>query len=155
MTQKEFNKILDDWNWYHSDMTWDEYYKTYINLDYVKGDHQRNYQRNDDLVYHTNNTKANNRSINYVLGDLEAPYFELLDNGNLIYHHDTYGAIEYNKKSITQLISPFAYMSMWVDDNLDLIADVPIVIYGDTEFEFNEYGNLIIKNSIGEEDGTN
>lgn len=153
MTQSEILLTLADWKAYYGDLSWNEYYTRFLCPSYSKTDGQRNYQRNEDVVYHTTNTKTNKRTINYLLGDIEAPVFELHSNGNLYYSHSSYGSIQYNKNNIEQVLYPFAYMSIEADKDNCLIANIPTVAYGDVDIQFNSDGELIIKTNI--DNGTN
>lgn len=151
MTQGEILYILADWQGYYKDLSWQEYYERFLCPSYQKTDGQRDYQRNDSLVYHTTNTKANKRTIKYLLEDIEG--LEFKQDGNLYYNHSKYGNIQYNKNNIEQVIYPFAYMSIEADKDNCLIANIPTVALGDVDIQFNSVGELIIKTNI--DNGTN
>lgn len=140
---KEWYLLYQDWEQHYkgSISWWDFYTKRY--LQFVRTDKQRNYQRNKDIVYHTKGTKVNKRALKYLIGDVKAPVFTLVDETGILYYTlDSYSAPYTERGEIQQIITPIAYVRIYMNDNLELVADVPIMLLGDTRFFIDGSGNL-------------
>lgn len=100
---------------------------------------QRNYKRNDDIIYN---------SVTGIKYDSEVTY-DIVTDVNL-YLDGQYlklktEELEYNYSFGTDRIRPFTFITMEVDNNMNLNANIPNVIKDSCKFEIdNNLGNLIL-----------
>ncbi len=120
--------------------SWWEYWNLYVTKKWHRGNKQRNYQRNKDIIYKSTSTKRNGSNVEYELVPIE--------DGNL-YLDGKFLKLKYKDKGYSSdltidRIRPFDFLTMWVDDGMNLIADVPNIII-DAEFKIDNNGNLTLK----------
>ena len=136
---KAYNEYLED---NKGCQTWFEYYNLYVVQKWVRGNKQRNYQRNKDIIYKSTSTKRNNQEVKYELVPLEGNgNFYLYQNCYLQFYYVDSG---YSTDLTVDKVHPFKYIKMWVEDIMNLTADIPNIIL-DAEFEIDNNGNLILK----------
>ena len=124
--------------------SWHEYYNLYVSKKWHRGNKQRNYKRNKDIIYKTTSTKRNGSDVEYEIipvqdGDFYLDY--ILAEQVLKLKYEDKG---YNSDLTIDRIRPFNFITMWVDDEMNLVADVPNLII-DAEFKIDNNGNLTLK----------
>lgn len=128
-------------NWLSNpqELSWIEYYNLIVTKKWIRQSKQRNYKRNNDIVYRTSKIQKNNSNYKFGININESDYF-YIDNQYLKYD---YSNNEYNKKDGLVLISPFKFITMDVTNCMNLVVDIPNMIL-DKEFEIDNNGNLIL-----------
>ena len=120
-----------------------EYYNKYNNTRWDRSNKQRNYKRNKDIIYKSPLAKRVNQRITYKLVGINDGDF-YFDGQYLRYKYNEVG---YSAKVSFELIRPYTYITMDVNNNLILTADIPMLV-NDASFEIID-GNLIF--SINEQ----
>ena len=121
--------------------SWHEYYNLYVAKRWRRGNKQRNYKRNKDIIYKSTSTKRNGSDVKYEIIPIEDVNFYLENEQILKLQYEDKG---YNSDLTIDIIRPFSFLTMWVDDEMNLVADVPNLII-DAEFKIDNNGNLTLK----------
>lgn len=101
----------------------------------IKRSRQRNYRRNDDIIYHQDFQKKHTTSIIYQLdaSALNSSSFTLNEtNGNLYYDDIIEDTQEFENGSLINNVVPYKYIWIEANNSMELIANCPTVI--DSEF---------------------
>ena len=120
--------------------SWVEYYNVVVTKKWIRQSKQRNYKRNKDIVYQDSKIKYNGLLLKYNIRFADYDYF-YIDNQFLKLEYSSQVKDESHK---TRNIYPFRYMTAFVDDEMNLVADIPNMII-DAEFKIENNGNLILK----------
>ena len=101
-------------------------------------------KRNKDIIYKTASTKRNGSDVEYEIipvqdGDFYLDYI-LAEQVLKLKYEDT----GYNSDLTIDRIRPFNFLTMWVDNEMNLVADVPNLII-DAQFKIDNIGNLTLK----------
>lgn len=141
MNWNDILKLYSEWKKNPQGYTWCEYYNTYwIKQKWSRESKQRNYKRNDDIIYKSVSTVRNTKEVEYAIIGIE--------NGDLLYLDGQYLKLKtndtgYKSDLSVDYIRPFAFLTMWVDDDMNLVEDLPNLIL-DADFKIDIKGNLIL-----------
>ena len=138
----DFWQLYSDWYLnYRNEFTWIDYYNSKFTDKFKRESKQRNYKRNGDIIYDSNASKRNNSITGIEIipiksGDL------YLDGQYLKLRYEDSG---YSSDFTVDKIRPYNYLTMWVDNELNLVADMPNLLLDKSFFiDYNVYGNLVL-----------
>lgn len=137
------NILQEYYNWVNNKdecSTWHEHYNRHIAKLWVRSSRQRNYQRNNDIIYKSTTTKRNDSEVKYELIPVEDGDFYIDEQFLKLQYQDK----GYSSNLTIDKIRPFNFITMEVDDEMNLVADIPNIIL-DAEFKIDNNGNLTLK----------
>ena len=120
--------------------SWHEHYNLHVAKRWRRSSRQRNYQRNNDIIYKSTTTKRNDVDVKYELVPVEDGDF-YLDEQFLKLNYQDKG---YSSNLTVDKIRPFNFITMNVNDGMELVADIPNLLL-DAEFKIDNNGNLTLK----------
>lgn len=109
-------------------------------MKWLRANKQRNYKRNKDIIYKTVTASKYDSEVGYeIVSDidfyLDGQYLKLRT-----------GELEFNYSFGTDRIRPYTFITMQVDDLMNLKADIPNIIKDSCVFTIDNNGNLILNN---------
>ena len=116
-----------------------EYYNKYNDTRWDRLNRQRNYKRNKDIIYKLPTARRGDERVTYRLIGINDGYFYFYDQF-LRYRYDKG---KYDPRNAVEYIRPYTYITMNVNEDLKLEADIPILVE-DAKFTIKD-GNLIFE----------
>lgn len=118
--------------------TWREHYFLHVAKKWHRENKQRNYKRNNDIIYKSTSTKRNGSQAIYEIITVKNSDLYLDDTTLMLKRDDG----TYSPEITVDKVRPFDFMRMQVTDDMYLVAEIPNLIL-DTDFKIDNNGNLI------------
>lgn len=118
---------------------WLDYYFHFRNFEWQRESKQRNYKRNKDIIYNSNSADRNNKKVGIEIKGIDDYNFYLDRNILKLEYEDKQGEYSYNSE--VDKLRPFDFVTMEVNKEMKLTADIPNIIM-DANFFIDKQGKL-------------